>query len=206
MKPLLGRWQIVGLACLLAVLVGVFTYFLSHGDSAVGSTGQPAGDFTVASAKGPLTLASLRGQVVVVYFGYTSCPDACPTTLGATAQALALLTPAELAQVQPVFISVDPERDRLPALQEYAAFFHPKMLGTTASKDEIAAIARRYGVYYHRQDSGSASGYTVDHSSSLYLIDGGGQLAAVLPHGSSPAQIAAALRHALSGPPSREKR
>lgn len=198
MKPLLGRWQIVALACLLAVLVGVFAYFLSHGGSATGNGTQPAGEFTVTSAKGPLTLASLRGQVVIVYFGYTSCPDACPTTLGATAQALAMLTPAELAQVQPVFISVDPERDRLPALQEYAAFFHPKMLGTTAGKDEIAAIARRYGVYYHRQDSSSASGYTVDHSSSLYVIDGGGQLSTVLPHGSSPVQIAAALRRAMS--------
>ena len=206
MKPLLGRWQIVGLACLLAVLVGVFTYFLSHGDSAPGSGGQPAGEFTVSSAKGPLSLASLRGQVVVLYFGYTSCPDACPTTLGATAQALAMLTPAELAQVQPVFISVDPERDHLPALQEYAAFFHPKMLGTTASKEEIAAIARRYGVYYHRQDSNSASGYTVDHSSSLYVIDGGGQLSTVLPHGSNPAQIAAALRRAMPSNLEKERR
>ncbi len=197
-RLLLSRWSIVGLACLLALSVGIASYFLGNRSMADAGLSRPnGGDFTLNAAAGPVSLHDFHGQVAIVYFGYASCPDACPTALGATGQALALLTPAELAQIQPIFISVDPNRDTPAALKEYAAFFHAKTLGITGSEAQIADVARRYGVYYHRQESTSASGYSVDHSSSLYVINRAGQIADVLPHGITPPQIAAALRRAL---------
>lgn len=197
--PSLSRWQIVSLACALALLVGVATFFISGPPAGSGGAGRlSGGDFTLNAASGPLALHDFRGQVVILYFGYASCPDACPTALGATGQALALLTPAELARVQPLFVSVDPDRDTPAALKDYAAFFHPKILAATGSAAQIAELARRYGVYYRRQESSSASGYSVDHSSSLYVINGNGQIDNVLPHGVTPPQIASALRRALA--------
>ncbi len=159
------------------------------------------GDFTLQTADGPLASQHYRGKVIALYFGYTYCPDVCPTSLAALGEALALLTPAELAQVQPLFISVDPERDALPRLKEYAAFFHPRMIGATGSPAEVAAVAGAYGASYARQDIKSEGGYVVDHSSFVYLIAPDGRLAASLPHGSTPEAIAAALRQLL--PPAR---
>lgn len=194
----LSRWQTVSLGCVLALLVGIATFFISSPTAALNTARPSGGDFTLTSADGPVSLKDFRGQVVVFYFGYASCPDACPTTLGATSQALGTLSAAELARVQPIFISIDPARDAPAALKEYAAFFHPKMLGLTGSNGDIAELARRYGVYYRRQESNSASGYTVDHSSSLYVINGAGQIDSLLPHGTTPAQIASALRSAMN--------
>lgn len=188
------RWLLVSIGCLLALLLAVATFFMA---GPKGSTRVPGGDFSLNSADGPQTLSRWRGQALIIYFGYTSCPDACPTALAATGQALALLKPAELALVQPLFISVDPERDHLAALKTYAAFFHPKLLGLTGSPAQIAELARRYGVYYHRQETASANGYTVDHSSSLYILDAAGKIVTILPHAVTPPQIAAALRQAL---------
>lgn len=194
------RWQKVSLIAVLTLIVGAGTYLAAGGrvpslPSSALSGGLPAGgDFTLLSVDGPVRLADFRGQPVLIYFGYTSCPDACPTMLGLTAQALALLTPAELAEVRPLFIAIDPDRDTPPRIKEYAGFFHPALRAATGSADDIAAVARQYGVFYRAQKTGSASGYTVDHSSSLYLIDRTGKLRQVLPHGTPPDQIAAALR------------
>lgn len=155
------------------------------------------GDFTLQSSNGPVSLQSLRGKVVLVYFGYTFCPDICPTSLAFTAQGLNLLSPDELARTQVLFISVDPERDTLKKLKEYGAFFHPNILGLTGSPQEIAATAKNYGASYSRQNTGSAGGYVVDHSASTYVVDPAGKMVATLQHGTPPAEVAKAIRAAM---------
>ena len=129
------------------------------------------GDFTVEIQDKDLSLKDLRGKVVVLYFGYTQCPDICPTSLALLTQALNNLTPEELQQVQPIFISVDPDRDNVTRLKEYAAYFHPKIIGATAEKEVIDKIVKQYGAAYKMVESHSAVGYLVDHSSYTYLID-----------------------------------
>lgn len=155
------------------------------------------GDFTLQSADGPVSTQTYRGKVLLIYFGYTFCSDICPTSLATAADALAHLAPTELAQVQPLFISVDPERDTPARLKEYAAFFHPSMIGITGSPQAVAAVAQAYGASYARQEVQSAGGYVVDHSSFIYLVAPDGHLAASLPHGTASGDISRVIRDLL---------
>ncbi len=159
------------------------------------------GDFTLQSAGGPVALQDFRGKLVLVYFGYTYCPDICPTALAATAEGLKLLTPEELARVAVVFISVDPERDTPARLKEYAEFFHPAIVGVTGTPEELAAIARRYGVFYARQSVETAGGgYVVDHTSDTYVVGADGKLDGKIAHATPPEQVAAEIRKRLTKP------
>jgi protein SCO1/2 len=155
------------------------------------------GDFTLDSADGPVSLKKFRGKTVVLYFGYTFCPDACPTTLSALGEAMKRLAPSEAAQIQPLFITLDPQRDDAKRLQDYGRFFYPTVLGLRGSDARLAAVARQYGVLYKRQKVDSAANYVIDHSSFLYVIGSDGKLMRSLPHGTSVADIVAALRDAL---------
>ena len=159
------------------------------------------GDFVLESASGPLSLANLRGQVVLIYFGYSWCPDICPTNLAFIANALKTLGPDELEQVQVLFISVDPERDDGERLTRYTGYFHPRIRGLRGPPEQIAEVARRYGAAYQRaQGADSALGYTVDHSSAIYVVDPEGRLAVTLDHATAPERIAATIRSLLSSP------
>jgi protein SCO1/2 len=157
------------------------------------------GDFTLTSADGPVALRSFRGKVVLLYFGYTNCPDICPSALSFTAMALERLSPAERERVRAIFVSVDPERDTPEKLKGYAAYFHPNVIGVTGDHRTLAEIAARYGAAYRRSDIGSASGYAVDHTSFTYVIAPDGRLAESLPHGTPPDQVASAVRRWLEG-------
>jgi protein SCO1 len=152
------------------------------------------GDFTLESWRGPVHLTDFRGQVVLLYFGYTRCPDVCPTNLGYIALALQQLAPKEQTRVQVLFVSVDPERDSVQQLKIYANFFHPQVLGVTGTPDQVAQAAQQYGAAYRKVASKSAVGYLVDHSAYTYLIDGRGQLRKTLNHATPPEQIADAVR------------
>lgn len=158
------------------------------------------GDFTLDGASGPVSLHDFRGKVVLVYFGYMSCPDVCPTSLSRWGKALASLQPDELARVQPIFISVDPERDTPANLQPYATFFHPSILGLTGPRPTLARIALTYGASYSKVETGSSLGYSVDHSAETYVIGPDGELAGTLLHDAPPEVIADALRTALHQP------
>jgi protein SCO1/2 len=159
------------------------------------------GDFTLQSAAGPVSLKDYRGKLVLVYFGYTYCPDICPTSLAATAEGLKQLTPEELARVAMIFISVDPKRDTPERLKEYAEFFHPAIVGVTGTAETIAEIARRYGVFYAEQKVDTAGGgYVVDHSSDTFVIAPGGQLVAKIAHATPPDQVVVAIRKHLQQP------
>lgn len=152
------------------------------------------GDFILRSADGPLDTRKLRGKVVLIYFGYTYCPDICPTSLSGTAAALKALSTAERAQVAAIFVSVDPERDTPERLKDYAAFFHPEIVGVTGSPEDITAATRLYGAVHAKQDVGSQAGYVIDHSAWTYVVTPEGRLAGRIAHGAPPEQIVSEIR------------
>ena len=198
--PATRRVLIATLVLLLTVIAILLAWQPGRPDRGT----QPGGsgndlNFTLQAADGPVRLSDYRGQIVVVYFGYTFCPDVCPTSLATLGAALSSLTPAELARIQPLFISVDPARDTVAQLQSYSRFFHPKLRGLTGSPEAIAEVTRRFGAYYVINAHGQADkNYTVDHTSVLYLIGPDGKLAGQLPHGTPPAEIVAALRRLIA--------
>jgi protein SCO1/2 len=161
------------------------------------ATPPPGGNFRIETARGPVSLQDYRGKVVLLYFGYTFCPDICPTSLLATATALKALTPAELAQVQTIFISVDPKRDTVNQLAEYVRFFHPSIIGATGTAEQIAEIAQRYGVSYTLQPPDGTGNYVVDHTGLTYLIAPDGRLTGSLPHAAPQNHVLAAIRSLL---------
>lgn len=156
------------------------------------------GDFTLQSHDGPTSLSDFKGKVSVLYIGYTHCPDVCPTSLAVMSQALIELSPEELEQVQPLFVSVDPERDTPQRLAEYSQFFHPKIIGMTGTKTNLDTMVKRYGAFYRKVEmEDSAMGYAVDHSSRIYLINKKGQLSKTLAHVTMPDEVAAEIRNLL---------
>ena len=157
----------------------------------------PGGDFTLRGPDGPVSLADQRGKVVLLYFGYTFCPDVCPTSLVLVAQALGALSPEERQNVRAYFISVDPERDTPEVMRAYAPFFHPAIIGLTGSPQEIAAVSRLYGARYMKQKSVDGAPYAVDHSSYTYVIGPDGKLAGRLPHAAPSSDIVALIRARL---------
>ena len=195
---------LLAVAVLLAALVLGLAFFWQPEmpERPLPMAAAPAGgDFTLQSAGGPVALQDFRGKLVLVYFGYTYCPDICPTALAATAEGLKLLTPEELARVAVVFISVDPERDTPARLKEYAEFFHPAIIGVTGTPEELATIARRYGVFYARQSVETAGGgYVVDHTSDTYVVGVDGKLDGKIAHATPPEQVAAEIRKRLTKP------
>ena len=163
---------------------------------------RPAGgDFTLDSPDGKLSLRDYRGKVVLIYFGYTFCPDVCPTSLAAMAGAFSMLSPDELARVRGLLVSVDPERDTLEVLKVYAPFFHPAIVGLTGTPAEIAEVARRYGVSYAKQKAEDGRPYAVDHSAFTYLIGPDGRLKDILPHDAPAKEIAGRIRQAIATTP-----
>lgn len=174
---------LLAVAVLLAALVLGLAFFWhpEMPERPLPMAAPPAGgDFTLQSAGGPVALQDFRGKLVLVYFGYTYCPDICPTALAATAEGLKLLTPEELARVAVIFISVDPERDTPERLKEYTAYFHPEMLGVTGSAEEIAAVAKAFGAGYIRQPARPDGSYAVDHTTRTYAVAPDGKLAVAL--------------------------
>ena len=181
----------VGAALVVFAGVGALVY-LGAGRSAA-----PESTFVLLDGSRQTT-ADLRGKVVLVYFGYTYCPDVCPTALTGLAEGLKTLGPEEAAGVATLFVSVDAERDTPAHLKEYVAFFHPGIVGLTGSPAEVAEVARRYGVYYARQKAATAGGaYVVDHTSETYVLGRDGRLAGRIPHGASPERVAAEIRKFL---------
>jgi protein SCO1/2 len=131
----------------------------------------------------PLELARFRGKVVVLGFGFSSCPDVCPTTLSTLAQARRQLGP-DAALLQVVYVTVDPERDDAARLREYLAAFDASFLGGTGAPERLAAVREAYGIAAQRVAVGGGYGY--NHSSYTYLIDREGRLRALMPYGSAP--------------------
>jgi len=152
---------------------------------------KPAVDFTLTAHTGErVSLHDFRGKLVLLYFGYTHCPGICPTTLANVAQVLHRLG-ARANQVQLLMISVDPERDTPDKLAAYVPHFHPSFIGLTGSTEEIAAVAPLFGIYYEKQEGTIDTGYLVNHSPTLMVVDQQGIMRLIIPFNTAVQDIAA---------------
>jgi protein SCO1/2 len=199
MSRVARRGLFVFIALLVLLLAG-FAYeagWLGGGDTNSAAALPVGGPFSLIDQNGATRNDSdFRGKLMLVYFGYTYCPDICPATLLAMSQALDQLGP-ESNQVQPIFITVDPERDTPAQMKLYASNFHPRLLALTGGAEALAQAERDYRVYAKKVTEPGKADYLMDHSSFIYLMDRDGKLAALISPGADPAAMAAAIRRHL---------
>jgi len=208
-------WLLPVLALGAAVIAGAVlasTILSRGGDGPVRSGGvrvsgeaQIGGPFTLVDHTGAtVTDETYRGKAMLIYFGFTYCPDVCPMSLQVMDTALDQLTEDQRAAFQPILISVDPERDTPQALADYVQSdaFPAGLVGLSGSEEQVREAARAYRVYYARvEDDGVSSEYTMDHSSLIFLMDRDGNFADVFPHGTSPDQLASRLQQFIEENP-----
>jgi protein SCO1/2 len=154
-------------------------------------------EFSLTDATGKTrTLADFRGKAVVVFFGYTQCPDVCPTTLTTLAETMKLLGP-DADRVQVIFITVDPDRDTAALLSEYVPAFDKRFVGLRGDADATERVAKEFKVIYQKQPGATPTTYTMDHSAGLFLFDPQGRLRLYARHGEGPDALASDLRELL---------
>jgi protein SCO1/2 len=157
------------------------------------------GPFALTDHTGkPRTDMDFRGKLLLVYFGFTYCPDVCPTDLQAIGLALDRLGQRGEA-VQPLFITLDPERDTRELLADYVPLFHPRLIALRGDMAATRAAARAYKVYYAQVPVSGGSGYTVDHSGFIYLMERDGKYLGFFPPGTPPERMADAIRPLVEG-------
>ncbi|MFC4351901.1 SCO family protein [Fodinicurvata halophila] len=203
---LLRRALIIFAAGLILLLLGLASaWYLrepappkqSRIDGPSSAEAKIGGPFELTDQNGELRRARhFSGQYMLIYFGFTFCPDACPTALTNMTQALDMLeeeaqTKAE--QVVPIFITVDPERDTVEEMASYAEHFHPDLVALTGTRDQIAAAAKQYRVYYEKVETESAGEYLMDHSSQIYLMGPEGKYLTHFTHQTPADELAAGL-------------
>lgn len=184
------------LSLVLAVIaVIVWMQFLNKDNTPTAAESSRAligGEFSLTNHKGmPVTDKDFLGKYMIVYFGYTYCPDVCPMDLQIMADAIRLLSPEELEQVNPVFISIDPERDTVDVMAEYVNYFHEAMIGLTGTNEQVDAIKKAYRVYAAKADD--SEDYLVDHTSYTYFMDKEGTLLKHFNHGEDPEMMATTM-------------
>jgi cytochrome oxidase Cu insertion factor (SCO1/SenC/PrrC family) len=157
------------------------------------------GPFSLTDQTGKqVTDQDYRGRFMLVYFGYTFCPDMCPLGLQTIAQTLDELSPAMQDRIAPLFVTIDPARDTVAVMRDYVAQFHPRLIGLTGSEAEIAQAVRAYRVYAHKADATAADGsYLVDHSTFTYLMDENGKYLTHFGHGTTPEEMAKRLQELI---------
>jgi len=159
------------------------------------------GEFTLTDARGrKRSLRDFRGKVVALYFGFTTCPDICPTDLLAIGQALKDLG-TDARAIQPLFVTLDPARDKPAVIAEYVKNFHPGFIALTGTEAEVARVARAYKVFFEKVPSEGAAGYTIDHTSFTYVIDRHGKYVGFIPPGTPRDKIARILHAEVRAAP-----
>jgi protein SCO1/2 len=204
--PTTKRRRLWGILALLAVFaVALFAVWLLLGRNAqpehgilLDATSEPA-DFTLDSSLGrPVSLADYRGKHTLLYFGYTFCPDVCPTTLADLRMMMAALGD-KAKDLQVLFVSVDPERDTPERLGAYLSAFDPSFVGLTGTPEEIEPIASKFGIFYQKHEADSAAGYLVDHTSVVIVVDPEGRPRLIFPHGTTGEQMAEDMGKLIGG-------
>jgi protein SCO1/2 len=206
-QPPVRRWLLAAIAGAVAML-GLFVVgSLQARNTPPGAVAAPRGtpivaDFDLVDHTGRrVTEADFAGRPMVVFFGFTYCPDFCPTALATLGAAFDLLGPEAAAEFQPVFITIDPARDTQEALAAYVGSnsFPAGLVGLTGTEDEIAAAARAFRVTYGRVEMpDSAAEYTMEHTTIVYVMDAKGELFLPYTHNSTPAEVADGLRRYLA--------
>ena len=189
----------VGLGVMfLVTLATVIVFFTSQNNRLRGSVidpPMPAAEIALTDQNGqPFRLADYRGKVVLLFFGYTYCPDVCPATMAELRAARAMLKPEDAARVQVVFITVDPARDTAASIQEYVARFDPAFLGLSGTEAELSTVWQAYGVFREIEQTDSVAGYLVAHTSRVYVVDVNGNLSLSFAFGTPPDDVANDLR------------
>jgi len=187
---------------LAAIGVAILLFGLGKAHAPVAgpsSQAQIGGPFELVDETGKtVTDRTYRGKWLLIYFGYTYCPDVCPTTLNTLGLALRDLGPAADA-IQPLFITVDPQRDTPETLAGYTDAFDPRLIGLTGTPEQIANAAKAYRVYYRK--AGEGDDYSVDHTSLIYVMDPEGRFVTFFGHDANAETMTAKLRQLLANPP-----
>jgi len=158
-----------------------------------------ARDFALNDQDGkPRTLADFKGKAVVIFFGYTHCPDVCPTTMAEMAEAMKQLGP-DADRVQVLFVTLDPERDTPALLKQYVPAFDPRFIGLSGSPEATAKVAKEFRVFYQKAPGKDAGSYTLDHTAASYVFDPQGRVRLFVRHGQGPEPIVHDLKVLLAG-------
>ncbi|GHA11287.1 electron transporter SenC [Arenicella chitinivorans] len=194
------KLTVIGVFLALGVVVGLFFLTVDADfDNPKRSFADLGGDFTLQSTEGPVSLRDFHGKVVVMYFGFLSCPEVCPNSMGVISTALNRLSEDQLASTQALLISVDPARDSVDALAEHARFYHPNVIGLTGTTQSIDQVTEQYGAYYNISEIESQrEDYGVEHSSRYYVIDQRGKLITAMRHSTTPNELYTQLSELLS--------
>ncbi|HEY1720471.1 MAG TPA: SCO family protein [Magnetospirillaceae bacterium] len=193
-SPQVRRFLPLILFAVVAIVIAVVVVLPRLQSSSTASIG---GAFALQDKTGKtVTDQDFRGKLMLVYFGYTYCPDVCPTTLGMMGQALDKLTPDERKQVASLFITVDPERDTQKVIGDYAANFAPDLVGLTGTPDAIQSVEHEYHVYAQKHVEKDGS-YSMDHSSIIYIMGKDGQYRGILSGEVTIAQLVDGIRKQL---------
>jgi len=159
--------------------------------------GPVGGPFTLTDQDGARrSLSDFRGGLVLLYFGFTYCPDICPTDLMSVGNLIRSLGP-EGDKLQPIFVTLDPARDKPEMLRAYVASFHPRFVALTGTEDEIRRIATSYKVFFEKVRPPGASTYLIDHSAYVFLLDREGRFITLFPPGTPPERMAVMVREQL---------
>jgi len=198
------RSLVIFAAVILLIAAGIGGYALvnrqlhqggAQGEALVG------GPFTMTDHTGAkVTEKTFLGRYMLVFFGYTYCPDICPTELQVMMAALDSMGP-QAEKIRPVFVSVDPERDTPEVLKSYVENFGPQLVGLTGTPEEVAGIAKAYRVYYAKSGDKESPDYLMDHSSIIYLMGPDGRFVKHMPYTTDAAKLAEELKEALASSP-----
>ncbi|WP_413204548.1 SCO family protein [Rhodospirillum sp. A1_3_36] len=187
---------VLAILVVVVVAIGARLAFMpgGEGEAAIG------GPFELVNGQGEaVTDKDFAGKDMLIYFGYTYCPDVCPTNLSLIGAALDKLTPEQREHITPIFITIDPERDTPDVVGNYATAFYPTMVGLTGTPEQVAAAARAYKVYYKKVEEKGDAPYLMDHSSITYLMGPDGKFLTHFSHGTTPEKMAEILGKYLSG-------
>jgi protein SCO1 len=192
-------WAVIGLTLTAVVLILAWKQFRPYAfHGMIMQSPSKATDFTLSSGNGqPVSLSDFQGKVVLLYFGYTTCPDVCPTTLAEIHQSLVALG-KKADDVQVLMVTVDPERDTPEVMSEYVTHFDSRFIGLVGTPDQTAEVATYYGIYYEKEEGNSALGYLVNHTATVTAIDKEGYLRVIFPFGTTAKDIAADVEYLLS--------
>ncbi|MEX2454377.1 MAG: SCO family protein [Rhodospirillaceae bacterium] len=195
------RYQAVLIAVTAIVVAAIAAFILYGTDRSGGGSALVGGPFTLVDQTGETrTEKDFAGSYRLIYFGYTFCPDVCPTALQVMSQAMDRLKPATAEKVVPILITIDPERDTVTQLADYVGNFHPRLVGLTGTPEQIAAAAKAYHVYYGRsKDDGSAADYLMDHSSVVFLMGPRGEYLTHFTHATPPDRMADSVANYVGG-------
>ena len=190
-KILLGT-----IAIILGLATGLYFFRPHTFHGTVIQSPETSYDFTLTGGNGDVSLSDFRGKLVLIYFGYTFCPDICPATLGNVNQALKEIG-AKAEDVQLIMVSLDPQRDTPEKLEQYVAHFNPTFIGITGTQEQVDTVTSLYGIFYEKKEGSEATSYLIDHTATLMVIDREGYLKLVFPFGVTADEIADDLKYML---------